>query len=406
MVKLFPASARTEFVDLVCTGTGLRDAAAAVGASVSSATKWWAQSGGVKPKRGNSNTGVDDPWVRAGEPGDRFLTLAERAMIQFGRRRGLSYAEIGAEIGRNKSSVWREVQRNTSPDGVYYAQVAHTKAHQTARRPKALKLVEDESLCRLIVYWMDDGWSPKLISLMLAFYFPDDETMQVSHETIYQALYVQTRGNLRADLAEKLSLKRTKRVPHSRDRKRNSPYKDAFKISDRPPEVADRAVPGHWEGDLILSGDGASAIGTLVERTSRFTILLHLPGRHTADEVATAMIREMGTPSRAPAALGDLGPRRGTGRLRPHPDSLGHDLVLLRPALALAAGHEREHEPAAPLLVRERLRPLRPHRRGPPPDRSDPQPPAPPHPWPQDPSQPAGPAAQNGSLTPRVASTT
>ena len=294
MVKLFPASARTEFVDLVCTGTGLRDAAAAVGASVSSATKWWAQSGGVKPKRGNSNTGVDDPWVRAGEPGDRFLTLAERAMIQFGRRRGLSYAEIGAEIGRNKSSVWREVQRNTSPDGVYYAQVAHTKAHQTARRPKALKLVEDESLCRLIVYWMDDGWSPKLISLMLAFYFPDDETMQVSHETIYQALYVQTRGNLRADLAEKLSLKRTKRVPHSRDRKRNSPYKDAFKISDRPPEVADRAVPGHWEGDLILSGDGASAIGTLVERTSRFTILLHLPGRHTADEVATAMIREMG----------------------------------------------------------------------------------------------------------------
>jgi len=222
------------------------------------------------------------------------LTLAERAMIQFGRRRGLSYAEIGAEIGRNKSSVWREVQRNTSPDGVYYAQVAHTKAHQTARRPKALKLVEDESLCRLIAYWMDDGWSPKLISLMLAFYFPDDETMQVSHETIYQALYVQTRGNLRADLAEKLSLKRTKRVPHSRDRKRNSPYKDAFKISDRPPEVADRAVPGHWEGDLILSGDGASAIGTLVERTSRFTILLHLPGRHTADEVATAMIREMG----------------------------------------------------------------------------------------------------------------
>ena len=215
-------------------------------------------------------------------------------MIQFGRRRGLSYAEIGAEIGRNKSSVWREVQRNTSPDGVYYAQVAHTKAHQTARRPKALKLVEDESLCRLIVYWMDDGWSPKLISPMLAFYFPDDETMQVSHETIYQALYVQTRGSLRADLAEKLSLKRKQRVPHTADRRRTAPYKEAFKISDRPAEVADRAVPGHWEGDLIIGGDGASAIGTLVERTSRFTILLHLPGRHTADEVATAMIREMG----------------------------------------------------------------------------------------------------------------
>jgi IS30 family transposase len=139
---------------------------------------------------------------------------------------------------------------------------------------------------------MDDGWSPKLISSMLAFHFADDQTMQVSHETIYQALYVQTRGNLRKDLAEKLSLKRTQRVPHIADRRKNSPYKEAFKISERPAEVQDRAIPGHWEGDLIIGADG-TAIGTLVERSTRFTILLHLPGDHSAETVATAMIREM-----------------------------------------------------------------------------------------------------------------
>jgi IS30 family transposase len=115
----------------------------------------------------------------------------------------------------------------------------------------------------------------------------------VSHETIYQALYVQGRGHLRADLAEKLSTKRRARVPVGRDRRASSPYKEAFKISQRPAEAEDRAVPGHWEGDLILGTGSRSAIGTLVERSTRFTILLHLPGRHTADEVADAMIREM-----------------------------------------------------------------------------------------------------------------
>ena len=291
MVKLFPPNTRTEFVDLVCSGLSVNDAAARVGGSGCSGSKWWRQSGGMTLKAPRSGGGLADPASGPGEPG-RGLTLADRGMIQFGRRKGLSYAEIGEAIGRNKSVVWREVKRNTSPDGVYYASVAHARAHQAARRPKPFRLIENEALCRLIAVWMDEGWSPKLISSMLVFYFPDDQTMQVSHETIYQALYVQTRGKLRADLAEKLSLRRKKRVPHTADRRANSPYKEAFKISDRPAEVADRAVPGHWEGDLIIGADG-SAIGTLVERSTRFTILLHLPDRHTADEVAAAMIREM-----------------------------------------------------------------------------------------------------------------
>jgi len=292
MPKLFPLGARGDFLDLVCSGMSVGAAARRVGASRGTGKKWWAQSGQMTLSMGVIG-GLADPAPSAAGPGGRALSATERGMIQMGRRAGMTYAKIGEAIGRDKSVVWREVKRNSGADGEYEASVAHAKAHQARRRPKPLKLVEDEHLCRLIAVWMDDGWSPKLISAMLAFYFPDDQTMQVSHETIYQALYVQTRGKLRADLAEKLSLKRKQRVPHTADRTKSSPYKEAFTISDRPAEVQDRAVPGHWEGDLIIGCDG-TAIGTLVERSTRFTILLHLPGDHTADTVAAAMIREMG----------------------------------------------------------------------------------------------------------------
>lgn len=283
---------RTRFVDLVCAGgVGVEIASERVGASRGAGWAWWRQSGGMELCR--KPGGLRDPAPVVDAVGGRMLSLADRGMIQMGRRAGMSYAQIGAAIGRNKSVVWREVNRNLSPDGVYYASVAQTRAHQSRRRPKPMKLLENDALCRLIAVWMDEGWSPKLISAMLAHYFGDDESMQVSHETIYQALYVQARGNLRADLAKRLSLKRKKRFPHTTERRNSSPYKDAFTISDRPAEVTDRAVPGHWEGDLIIGSDG-TAIGTLVERATRFTILLHLPGNHSADTVATAMIREMG----------------------------------------------------------------------------------------------------------------
>ena len=292
MGKVFSLDSRTEFFDLVCGGMSVLAAARRVGASHVSGGRWWAQSGQMMTVNMGAVGGLADPSPSPEGPG-RALDLAERGMIQMGLRSGMSYAKMGELIGRDKSVVWREVNRNTAADGEYYASVAHTRAHQSRRRPKPLKLVEDEALCRLIGVWMDDGWSPKLISAMLAFHFADDQTMQVSHETIYQALYVQSRGALRADLAAKLSLKRKQRVPHAADRTKNSPYKEAFKISERPAEVQDRAVPGHWEGDLMIGCDG-TAIGTLVERSTRFTILLHLPGDHTAETVAAAMIREMG----------------------------------------------------------------------------------------------------------------
>ena len=142
---------------------------------------------------------------------------------------------------------------------------------------------------------MDDGWSPRLIAQMLAKDHPDDKLMQVSHETIYKALYVQTRGHLRADLHKQLSTKRTARKTRGHAVGPRGVYAsgEEFRISDRPAEVADRAVPGHWEGDLIMGAGNTSAIGTLVERSTRFTILLHLPDDHTAEAVAAAMIEAM-----------------------------------------------------------------------------------------------------------------
>lgn len=292
MVKLFPAGTRERFVDLVCAGQGVHQAAKAVGAAGTIGSRWWRQSGGMTIRMGWSG-GLAELAVDEGVPGGRFLSLAERRVIQFGLRQGLGHAVIAAEIGRDRSVVFREVTRNASPDGKYFASVAHLRAQTRRHRPKPFKLVENIDLCGRIEHWMDQGWSPRLIARMLAGEAGDDQTGRVSHETIYQALYVQTRGSLRADLSQKLSLKRRRRKPAGSDRSASSPYKDAFRISQRPAEAADRAVPGHWEGDLILGPAGKSAIGTLVERSSRFTILLHLPGRHTADEVADAMIREM-----------------------------------------------------------------------------------------------------------------
>jgi IS30 family transposase len=221
------------------------------------------------------------------------LTSEDRSVIAAGLRRSLSYREIGDLLGRDKSVICRDVARNRGPDGSYWGPVAHRAAHERRRRPKEFKLVQNPGLCRRIEEWMDQGWSPKLVARVLH----DDSSHlimeRVSHETIYQALYVQARGRLRKDLYQQLSTKRPRRKPRAGAHRATSPYREAFKISQRPAEVADRAVPGHWEGDLVMGVAGGVAVGTLVERTTRFTILLHLPGRHDADSVAEAMIRQM-----------------------------------------------------------------------------------------------------------------
>jgi transposase, IS30 family len=290
---------REEFFDLVCSGMSLVGASRVLGVAERSAQAWWQASGLVKAHAGrHGGLGGSAPLRVVGDPGRpgrqrRPLAGEDRAVIAAGVRAGWSYARIGAAIGRDKSVVCREVTRNRGPDGSYWGPVAHRIAHERRRRPKQFRLVENPGLCRRIEEWMDQGWSPRLIARVLKQDSPQMIMDRVSHETIYQALYVQTRGSLRKDLYQQLSTKRPRRRPQGGRTRARSPYREAFKISQRPAQAADRAVPGHWEGDLVMGVAGGTAVGTLVERSTRFTILLHLPGRHDAETVAETMIAEM-----------------------------------------------------------------------------------------------------------------
>jgi IS30 family transposase len=291
----FSRSVRRAFLDRVCRGMPVTQAQGELGVSRNTGRNWWRDAGGMKLREGRDGGGlvVSVDWLRPGGRGRR-LSYAERFEIMRLRDGGLKAAEIGRRIDRDRSTVSRELARNGNPDGDYHAGMAHARAAERALRPKQFKLI-DHPMGKAIQDWMDDGWSPKLIAAVLARDYADDKLMTVSHETIYQCLYVQTRGSLRADLHKRLSTKRSARKPRGSPRGTGvySPG-EVFTISDRPAEADDRAVPGHWEGDLIMGTGCASAIGTLVERTTRFTILLHLPTDHTAETVAAAMIEAMG----------------------------------------------------------------------------------------------------------------
>jgi IS30 family transposase len=234
------------------------------------------------------------------EPSARFLSLEERVVIADMRLAGCSMRKIAAELGRSPSTVSREIARNAHvgdrgypSDRAYRPYAADLKARARRARPRVGKIAGCARLRAAVQAMLDDRLSPEQIAARLRRDHPEDPEYRVSHETIYQALYVQTRGSLRQDLHQQLSTKRPRRKPHPGGRRANSPYREAFTISQRPAEAAARAVPGHWEGDLVMGTAGGVAVGTLVERTTRFTILLHLPGRHDAEAVAEAMIREM-----------------------------------------------------------------------------------------------------------------
>ena len=223
-----------------------------------------------------------DGWV----PGPGRLTLADREEITLGLHAGESFTAIAARLGKAVSTVSREVAANGGREG-YRAWRAHQRACQQARRPKGCKLARPR-LAAQVATWLHEWWSPVQISRRLRIEFPGDPMMRVSHETIYQALYVQGRGELRRELARCLRTGRARRRPRGRDG-RSGHIPDMVMISERPAEAEDRAVPGHWEGDLIIGKDCKSAVGTLVERTTRYVMLLHLPDGRDADQVEQAM---------------------------------------------------------------------------------------------------------------------
>ena len=252
------------------------------------------------------------PPISLTEPTGRYLSFAEREDIAVLKGQDCGVREIARALGRDPGTISRELRRNAATragEQVYRASVAQWKAELAARRPKPAKLAANTRLREYVedrlagavtdadgrpipgpnVPWKGrrhgrradrrwgTAWSPEQISHRLRLDFPDDESMRVSHETIYQSLYVQGRGALRRELTACLRTGRALREPRARTRAKGKKFiTDQVRIAARPAEVADRAVPGHWEGDLIIGLD-KSAVGTLVERTTRYTMLLHLP---------------------------------------------------------------------------------------------------------------------------------
>ena len=266
------------------------EAAVVVGVSVSTGRRWFVDSGGVMP--------ADPAAVRRRPVAYRRLSFEEREEIALGLAAGESARSIARRLGRPATAVTREVERNRHTHLAkpgYRASMAQHRAARRAVRPKPAKLAGNLPLRAEVQQRLRLNHSPEQIARRLRQEFPDRPEMHVSHETIYQSIYVQGRGGLKRELAKHLRTGRALRKPHRRTGERRGRIKDMIMISERPPEVADRAVPGDWEGDLIMGADNASAIGTLVERRTRFVMLLHLPNGHTAFDVQQAMIDKMST---------------------------------------------------------------------------------------------------------------
>ena len=290
---------RVRFWQSIAAGVSSTDAAAVAGVSPAVGSRWFRDGGGMSP-------------ISLAPLSGRYLSLAEREEIAILHAQRVGVREIARRLSRSASTISRELRRNASTRShavVYRATTAQWHAERRASRPKVSKLAANDALREYVqerlagviakpdgeplpgpdVRWVGrrhgrrrdrrwaKAWSPEQIANRLRIDFPDDDSMRISHEAIYQALYIQGRGALKRELVACLRTGRALRVPRARTQARGKKFVSSeVMISERPAEAADRSVPGHWEGDLIL-GLESSAIGTLVERTTRFTMLLHLP---------------------------------------------------------------------------------------------------------------------------------
>lgn len=216
------------------------------------------------------------------------LSLEDRIEIGLGCQRGDSLRAIARRISRSPSTISREVAAGGGRRS-YRPLTAHRRAHALARRPKPTKLSCHRRLRDRVIGDLLRQWSPEQISRRLREDFSDDGSMRISHETIYKSLFVQGRGELRRELTRCLRTGRAKRLPRAWTGNRRRMIPNMVMISERPAEAADRAVPGHWEGDLLMGRDNKTAIGTLVERSTRFTMLVRLPVDHSAPRVREAL---------------------------------------------------------------------------------------------------------------------
>ncbi|MFH9016610.1 IS30 family transposase [Streptomyces sp. NPDC017943] len=288
---------REEYFRLVDLGYGNAEACRLVGIHERTGREW--RNGRVANERFR-------PPARsapAPEAADRYLTQADRLHIADRLREKATVRAIAAELGRSPSTISREILRNGIPlrrdasRWAYRPYAAQGRADARRPRPKPGKISQSPRLRDYIQERLTRRWSPEQIAAQLPREFPDDLEMRVTHETIYQALYVQGRGELRRELVRALRTGRARRKPHRHAARRQPRFATPMvMISERPAEAADRAVPGHWEGDLIVGPGHRSAIGTLVERSTRYLMLLHLPGGgHRAEHFHQVLARTIHT---------------------------------------------------------------------------------------------------------------
>ena len=273
-------SERLEVLERVSCGETQPQAARAVGTTTRTVRRVLAAAGGTPSRRSRSR------------PRSPFrLSLAEREEIRAGIAAGDSFRLIARRIARAPSTVSREVG-GESGRWVYRATSSEDRASLAARRPKPSKLASNPRLRRRVREMLRERFSPQQISARLRLDYPDDPEMRIAAETIYQSLYVQSRGRFRKDLTSYLRTARQSRTPRGKGSGRGQ-IKDMISISERPAEVSDRAVPGHWEGDLIVGKQGRSFIATLVERQTRFVMLSQLGSDSTTENVCSAIARQI-----------------------------------------------------------------------------------------------------------------
>ena len=273
-MAVFTELERVEVWDRRQAGESNRSIGRRLGRSAGSIRAFVEASGGVRPAVRRRSI--------------RQLSLVEREEISRGVAAGESLRVIGRRLGRAPSTICRELARNGGR-GRYRAHRADRAAWQRARRPQGCKLASNQALRAIVEELLADRWSPQQIAGWLARTYPDDEEMRVSHETIYLTLFIQARGGLKRELTKHLRTRRANRRPKgARPPSGKGQIVDPVMISERPADVEDRAVPGHWEGDLIM-GKRQTAIGTLVERWSRYVMLFPLPDGHTAEAVRIAL---------------------------------------------------------------------------------------------------------------------
>jgi transposase, IS30 family len=269
------AEVRGRFWQARASGATLKEAAAAAGVSRTAAHYWLKESGGVRPRPTRPR-----PPLR--------LSLTEREEISRGLAKRMTLTAIATKLRRSTSTVSREVKRNSTPAG-YRAVRADRVAQARTRRPRPPKLATHPELRAVVEQQLSKRWSPQQISRRLKHDFPHDASMRVSHETIYTSLFVQAKGGLPGHLSVHLRTGRVRRRPQRRVLLGPPRIKDMVPIQDRPEEATHRLILGHWEGDLVVGRRGGSHVGTLVERRSRYLVLLHLPSGAGTDSVITAL---------------------------------------------------------------------------------------------------------------------